>query len=76
MTIAVSAALTAVGLAEAGVQVGYYDGVASDSLEDTVSCITGIATGSQDLLDKRMVDCILEKEEKKRTSPKTRWAIL
>ncbi len=70
MAIASAAAMTAVELAEAGVEVGYFDGVADESLEDTVSCITGIATKSQELLDTSMVYSILEKEEKKRVSAK------
>lgn len=66
MAIACSTVITAVELAEAGIQVGYYDGLASDSLEDTVSCITHIATDSQEHLDTSMVRSILEKEEKRR----------
>jgi len=66
MSIASATALTAVELAESGVEVGYFDGVADDTLERTVSCITEIATKSMDLLDNLMVESILAKEERKR----------
>lgn len=65
MTIAASSALTAVDLAAAGVQMGYFDGVCDDSLEDTVACITGIATRSMELLDGCMVDEIVKKAARK-----------
>ena len=68
MAIAATAALTAVQLAEAGLEVGYYDGVADDTLEDTVDCITSIASQSQTLLDNAMVEKILEREERKRSA--------
>lgn len=67
MAIACSTALTAVELAEAGVALGYFDGVADDTLEQTVACITKIATKSQSLLDDAMVESILDKEERKRS---------
>lgn len=64
MEVASATALTAVELAESGVEVGYFDGVADDTLESTVKCITDIAVKSMDLLDTAMVESILEKEER------------
>ncbi len=66
MAIASSTAVTAVQLAEAGIEVGYFDGVADDTLENTVACITGIAAKSQKLLDDSMVESILEREVRMR----------
>ncbi|NCB41981.1 MAG: serine dehydratase subunit alpha family protein [Clostridia bacterium] len=66
MSVAAATALTAVELAEAGVEVGYFDGVADDTLERTVSCITSIATKNMDALDACMVENILAKEERRR----------
>ena len=63
MAIATSTAFMAVDLAEADVQVGYYDGVANNSLPDTVACITRIANNSMEMLDKFMVDEILKKSD-------------
>ncbi len=68
MTIAASAALTGVQLAESGLEVGYYDGVADDTLEDTVDAITGIAAQSQTLLDDSMVESILAREARRHTA--------
>ena len=68
MAIAATTALTSVQLAEAGLAVGYYDGVADDTLEDTVACITGIAARSQTLLDDSMVDMILAREARKHSA--------
>jgi len=67
MAIASSTALTAVELAEVGVEMGYFDGVTDDTLEQTVACITEIATKSQSLLDGAMVQSILDKEARKRS---------
>lgn len=66
MTIATSTALTAVNLAEDNVELGFFDGMVDDSLSDTVSCITGLACESMELLDKSMVDAILEKTARRR----------
>lgn len=66
MAIATTTALSCVDLAVADVECGFYDGVADDTLEQTVSCITDIATTSTDLLDRCMVDRILKKAERKR----------
>lgn len=68
MSVAAATALTAVELAEADVEVGYFDGVADDTLERTVRCITSIATKNMDALDACMVEGILEKEERRRSS--------
>ncbi|RGZ00454.1 L-serine ammonia-lyase, iron-sulfur-dependent, subunit alpha [Clostridium sp. AM58-1XD] len=66
MAIASSTAISAVTLAFKDVECGFYDGVADDTLEQTVSCITDIAAGSMDMLDKAMVDEILKKSERRR----------
>ena len=68
MTVAAASALAGVQLAEAGIELGYYDGVADDTLEDTVECITGIAAKSQALLDNSMVDSILEREARRQAA--------
>ena len=68
MAIAVSSAFSAVELAADGVQVGFFDGVSDDTLEDTVTCITEIASRSMELLDHCMVDGILCKTERKRAA--------
>ena len=66
MQIASDAAFSGVRLAEAGVSCGFYDGVADDTLEGTVSCVAAMATESQDLLDAAMVRQILKKTARKR----------
>ena len=66
MAIASTAAINAAELAGDGVQVGYYDGVADDSLKDTVQCISGVATRSMELLDRCMTEAILAREERGR----------
>lgn len=66
MSIATTTALACVDLAASDVECGFYDGVADDTLEQTVSCITGIATASMDMLDRCMVDEIIKKIERKR----------
>lgn len=70
MSIATTCAFNAVELAEAGVEMGYFDGVADDKLEDTVSCVTGIATKATDLLDRCMVDEIVAKSARRRQAAK------
>lgn len=65
MAIASSSALSAVDLAAAGVEMGYYDGVCDDTLEDTVACISGIATRSMEALDGYMVDEIVKKASRR-----------
>lgn len=65
MAIATTTAFTAAGLAEDGVQMGYYDGVCDDSLADTVTCITQVATKTMELLDRCMVDEILAKTRRR-----------
>ena len=66
MSIATTTALSCVDLAAADVECSFYDGVADDTLDQTVSCITDIATASMDMLDHYMVDQILRKTERKR----------
>lgn len=61
MAIAATTALTAADLAKDNVQMGFYDGVCDDNLEDTVACITKVATKSMDQLDKYIAEGILEK---------------
>lgn len=61
MAIATSTAFTALELASADVELGYFDGVANDSLPDTVACISRIANNSMEMLDRYMVDEILLK---------------
>ncbi|MCI8649639.1 MAG: serine dehydratase subunit alpha family protein [Anaerotruncus sp.] len=67
MATATTTAFTSVDLAGAGVQMGYFDGICDDTLEETVFCITQIATKSMELLDHCMVDGILYKTQRKRT---------
>lgn len=66
MAIAASTAITSIELAASNVEPGFFDGVSDETLEDTVSCITKIATRSMELLDRCMVDSILEKSERRR----------
>lgn len=66
MAIAASTALNAVNLAAADVEVGYFDGVADDTLKDTVTCISHVATQSMALLDRCMTEEILQKEARGR----------
>ena len=61
MAVAASTAMSACDLAQDGVQMGFYDGMCDDTLEDTVACITGVANQSMDLLDRCMVEEILKK---------------
>ena len=61
MAIAATTALIAADLARDNVYAGFYDGVCDDSLEETVACITQIATKSMDQLDKYIAEGILEK---------------
>ena len=69
MSIAAASALSAVELAAAGVEAGYYDGVADYTLEQTVSCITRIGTAAQELLDRCMVEEILAKQAREAGAP-------
>lgn len=66
MAIATTTALSCAELAAMDVECSFYDGVADDTLEHTVACITDIATASMDMLDRCMVDEILKKVERKR----------
>lgn len=66
MAIAATTAISSVALAFRDVECGFYDGVADDTLEETITCITDIAAGSMDLLDRAMVDGILKKSERRR----------
>lgn len=70
MAIAASTAITSIDLAASNVETSYFDGVSDDTLENTVSCITKIATQSMELLDHCMVDGILEKSERRRMAAK------
>ncbi len=61
MAVAVSTAMSACDLAQDGVQMGFYDGMCDNTLEETVACITSVANQSMDLLDRCMVEEILKK---------------
>lgn len=65
MAIASDTAFSGVELAAAGVECGFYDGVADDTLEHTVECITNLANESIDLLDRSMVQQIVRKTERR-----------
>lgn len=66
MAIATTTALSCVDLAANDVECGFYDGVADETLEYTVGCISQIATRSMSMLDECMVDEIVKKTERKR----------
>ena len=61
MAVAASTAMSACDLAQDGVQMGFYDGMCDNTLEETVVCITSVANQSMDLLDRCMVEEILKK---------------
>ena len=61
MAVAASTAMSACDLAQDGVQMGFYDGMCDNTLEETVACITSVANQSMDLLDRCMVEEILKK---------------
>jgi len=67
MEVAAATALIATELAEAKIEVGYYDGVADETLEETVEGVTSIAMKSMNMLDGLMVEEILAKENRKNT---------
>lgn len=69
MSIAASSALQAVRLAEMGAEVGFYDGVSDERLEDTVSNVTHLANETMDYMDDCMVRVILNKANRTRVSP-------
>ena len=46
---------------------GFYDGVADDTLEETVDCVSALATESRDLLDAGMVRQLLKKTARRQT---------
>lgn len=65
MAIASDVAYTGVDLASADVECGFYDGVADDTLPNTVQCVAALATDSLELLDKSMVRQIIQKTERR-----------
>ena len=65
MAIAADTAFTGIELAASGVACGFYDGVADDTLEHTVDCVTALANDSIDLLDRSMVRQIVKKSERR-----------
>ena len=65
MQIASDTAFSGVKLAQAGVECGFYDGVADDTLEHTVACVASLATDSLELLDRSMVRQIIMKTERR-----------
>lgn len=70
MAIATTTALSFVDLAASDVECGFYDGVADETLEYTIGCITEIATRTMNMLDECMVDEIVKKTERKRLNDK------
>lgn len=61
MSIAADTAISCAELAAYDVEAGFYDGIADDTLEHTVACITDLANKSMDTMDALMVDAILAK---------------
>ncbi len=65
MAISTETAFSGVDLAQAGVECGFYDGVADDTLQHTIECVAALANDGHDLLDDSMVRQILRKTERK-----------
>ena len=65
MQIASDTAFSGVKLARAGVECGFYDGVADDTLEHTVESVAVLANDSLELLDRSMVRRIILKTERR-----------
>ena len=63
MSVAARTAISSVSMAAYGVEVGFYDGISNDSLEETIANITDLANSSMDTMDNLMVETILSKKK-------------
>jgi len=60
MSIAVKTAISSIALAAFDVEAGAFDGIAADSLEQTVSNIANVVNQSMDIMDQLMVETMLK----------------
>jgi len=64
MAIGASEVFYASTMALSGMKLGYFDGIADETLEETIANVGATTTLTKDVLDHKMVDIVLAKEKR------------